>query len=92
MAKHKTRRHARQKIPMLATAGIVAYAVNAYNGYKQAGVNGLSYNTIGVSEGKFHLDQFGRNVMAPAAGIAGSMLAAKFGANRYISKIPFFKF
>jgi hypothetical protein len=95
MVRHrkKSRSHRSRKVPILATVGAAAYALNAYEGYKSGGTKGFVWNTVGVdASGNFSMTKFVMNVKAPAAGIIGSALASKFKLNRYISGIPVFKF
>lgn len=88
----------KRKLPLLATAGALVFAANAYTGYTKgnaagAGWPGFRWATIGVAnDGKFYMDQFIKNILPPAVGAAGSMIAAKTGVNRYIQSVPFVKF
>ena len=91
MARRKRSGHKSRKIPLLATAGAAVFALHAYDGYKQSGANGFAYNTIGVSQGTFHMDTFVANMMPLVAGVGGSMLASKTKANRYLAGIPMIK-
>lgn len=93
MARHKQHRKAHKKIPVLATTGLAVFALNAINEYRANGVDGLKWATLGVNKnGVWQADKFIANLTPPAAGIGGSMLAAKTGANRYISSVPMVKF
>lgn len=86
-----------KKIPVLATAGVAVFALNAYNGYmgkagSQGGGKGIAWTTLGIDNGgNFQVKQFAENMLPLVAGIGGSALAAKFKMNRYISGIPLFK-
>jgi hypothetical protein len=93
MARRRGRKRGRSKhkIPILATAGAAVFALNAYGGYKRDGAQGVAWNTVGTDHsGRFDVNQFIVNVTPPVIGALGSMLAAKFGINRYI-KIPMVK-
>lgn len=95
--KRKKSSHRSKKIPVLATAGVAVFALNAYSGYmgkagSQGGGKGIAWTTLGIDNaGKFQTAQFVENVMPLVAGIGGSALAAKFKLNRHISSIPMFK-
>jgi len=81
-----------KKIPILATAGALAFGWYVYERTKAEGLNGLKASTIGVdTAGKWHANAFIRNVAPLAIGAGGSALGAKLGLNRYFAKIPFFK-
>jgi len=91
MAK-KHRRRAKKKIPVFATAGLVASGMSIAQGYKDYGNQGLKWYATGIGEdGNFHLDRAVQTYMPVVVGIAGSALAGKLKVNRYLSSIPIFK-
>ena len=91
MAKKRKRSSKSRKIPVLATAGMAAFGLQAYNGYKAGGVKEMMVWTIGTdSNGKFHPEWLVRNAMPIVAGAAGSMIATKAKINRYV-RVPFVK-
>jgi hypothetical protein len=84
--------HKSRKIPLLATAGVAAYALNIYND-RGNGVNGFKWQALGIdNSGKFEGAKFIQVMTPPLIGILGSAAASKFKLNRYISGIPVFKF
>ena len=99
MARFRRKKSSRRskKIPVLATAGVGVFALNAYSGYmgkagSQGGAKGIAWTTLGIdNSGKFVMSQFIENMAPLAVGIIGSAAASKFGLNRRISAIPVFK-
>jgi len=91
MAK-KHRRRAKKKIPVFATAGVVASGLTIAQGYKDYGNQGLKWFATGIGEdGAFHFDRAVQTYMPVAVGIIGSAVAGKLKVNRYLSGIPIFK-
>lgn len=83
--KHKRSGHKSRKIPVLATAGVGAYALQAYRGYKSGGLTEAAAWLIGTdSTGKFHAEWLIRDVTPVIVGAAGSMIASKSHINRYL--------
>lgn len=89
--KHKKSGHRSKKIPVLASAGIAAYGLQAYRGYKAGGLTEAAAWMIGTdASGKFHAEWLLRDLSPVVVGAVGSMVAAKSGINRYV-KVPMFK-
>lgn len=92
MAKKKRTSHKSKKIPVLATAGVAIFALNAIREYQANGPNGLAWAALGTeANGKFHTDKFLMNVAPIIVGVGGSMIASKTRMNRHLSAIPMFK-
>lgn len=90
--KKRSRSRGKSKLPLMATAGVVGYGLNAFKGYQQSGSAGVIWNTVGVdANGTFSMQKLIMNVTPLAAGIAGSMIASKVGANKYLAKVPMFR-
>lgn len=91
MAKKKRSGHRSKKIPVFATAGVAAYGLQAYKGYKAGGLTEAAAWLIGTdASGKFHPDWLIRDVSPVLVGAVGSAAASKLGLNRYV-KVPIFK-
>lgn len=91
MARRKKYSRKSKKIPMLATAGIAAYALNIYND-RGNGMNGIRWQALGIeNNGTFNSGKFVQVMTPPVVGVVGSALASKFKLNRYLSSVPFVK-
>ena len=81
----------RQKIPIFATAGMIAGLLETYKAYKTGGTSHMVLRLTG-----YHMDQNLWNWKWATAGIpmiigpAASMVASKAGLNRYV-KVPYIK-
>ena len=88
----KARRAGKKKMPLAATAGVLApIAMIATSGRDARGMakdTVLAYTGFNVDSREFHIGS-AWGLMAVAAGVGVSMLASKTGANRYLSGIPF---
>ena len=96
MVKKKKVSHGKRKMPALATGGAILSVADLVFG-KAVGydksvwdyVKANNYRDAGVIARKQAMEW---QTWAPiVGGIAGSMLASRSGANRYISAIPFVK-
>jgi hypothetical protein len=98
MAKKKNGSRKSRKVPILATGGTILTGINIYNKY-QAARPGLkaedfvtSFTGLSMASGKgFSLSKTVYNLAPAIIGVGGSMLASKLGMNRYMAKVPFFK-
>ena len=91
MAKKRKSASRSRKIPVMGTIGAVATGLTIYEGYKNAGTDGLRYTATGIGEdGKFHMDRALSTYAPVIAGSVGSAIAAKMKLNRFI-KLPFVK-
>ena len=96
MVKKKRVSHGKKKVPVLATGGTVLSIADLVFGkavgYEKSAWEYIklnNYQNAGVILGKQAKEW---KTWAPlVGGIAGSMLASRSGANRYLSAIPFVK-
>lgn len=91
LAKRKSRRSSSKKLSVLATAGAIGTGATIYEGYKNAGFNGVRYVSTGIGDdGHMHFDRVVQTYAPVVAGAVGSMIVAKVGLNRKLN-IPFLK-
>jgi len=92
----------KKKLPLLATGGAAIFTYNCYKDFNQGSpsdIGKLLWENFGVNHngyagstvGPIKLTQMLKGLAPVIVGIGGSMAAAKLGANRYFSSIPFFK-
>jgi len=86
--KGKSRR--RQKIPILATAGMIIGMKNLWDAYKEGGTGRAMISLTGYDPNYGFNWRWATSSIPMFLGAGGSMVAAKSGVNRYI-KVPVFK-
>ena len=80
----------KQKIPILATAGMIVGLKNLYDGYKEGGTHRVMVSLTGYDPNYGFNWKWATATIPMVLGAGGSMLAAKTGINRYV-KVPYFK-
>lgn len=90
MTKKKNSTRRRQKIPILATSGMLIGLKNLWVAYKEGGTHRAMVALTGYDPNYGFNWKWATALIPMALGGLGSMIAAKSGINRYI-RIPYVK-
>ena len=80
----------RQKIPIIATAGMILGLKNLYDSYNAGGIDRAMISLTGYDANYGWNWKWATSTIPMVIGAAGSMVAAKSGINRHL-RIPYIK-